>query len=96
MSYSETIAKEYKDYKNKVDSVNEKIVASNKVEVVLSSQKIESQILELEQKAIPVFKNDPSIFKYSSDKLCADYQTFILKPFSVRLKFNDRLSRILI
>lgn len=75
--------KEYKEFKHKIDIVTDKIVGSNKVDIVLSSPTIENQITELEKKSIPVFKSDPNIFKYSSDKLCADYQTFVLKPFSV-------------
>lgn len=67
-------------------------MGSNKVDIVLSSPTIESQITELEQKVIPEFKSDPNIFKYSSDKLCADYQTFVLKPFSVVYISNHRLT----
>ena len=84
----ELIVKEYKDFKGKLDQVNEKIVSSNRVDIVVNHPQIENQIEELDKKEVPEFKSDPTIFKYSSDKLCADYQTFILKPFSVRQRLT--------
>lgn len=86
----EHILKEYKDFKGKLDVVNDKIVSSNRVDIVINHPHIETQIEELDKKEVPEFKSDPNIFKYSSDKLCADYQTFVLKPFSVIVKVNSR------
>lgn len=90
----EQLLKEYKEFKGKLDLVNDKIVSSNRVDIVLNHPQIETSIEELDKKDIPEFRPDPNIFKYSSDKLCADYQTFILKPFSVDVKSNGRRTAI--
>ena len=76
--------KEYKEFKSRIDAVTSKIIGSNKVDIVISSPMIEQKIMEINEKSVPEFKLDPSIFRYSSDELLtSDYHTYILKPFSV-------------
>ena len=77
------ILAEYKDFKKKVDGVNKTILESNNVEIVQTAGTIEKRITELTSKAVPLFKPDPSVYKYSSDKLfTSTYHSFVMKPFS--------------
>lgn len=77
------LMKEYKEFKAKLEAVTDKVVSSNKVEIVLSCAMIEKKLAELSTKHLPEFKSDPSIFKYSSDRLLGvETHTFYLKPFS--------------
>lgn len=77
------IMAEYKDFKKKIDAVNKTILESNNVEIVQSANSIEKKISELTSKSVPQFKPDPTIYKYSSDKIfTSTYHSFVMKPFS--------------